>query len=304
MNFTFTVPVWGDWHLFQYLKTVLASHAAAQLEGRYIIHTTPLGHRMLKGKVEHELPGCKVEYVEVEPAGTYFDFSKYHQEAFDGSEACVFLQADAVISNGTFAAIRTAIGRGAKHVNCCGINAVEDGTQVPFDGGLNKWAVEHLIPTLRANIWTGEGADGLNMMSPQTMFFRDGAAFWCHAFHHDPIAMVNDHRGVKFADSTLDWISPSFFTPGETAVLSGHEALVVEMSPPQKFDRHPRHQILNATEMALQVRDKVLPSHVNLFSHPVPILGEPTAKFDQLISDVLALMYDAEFYGDGKRKAA
>lgn len=304
MNFTFTVPAWGDWHLHFYLKYVLASHAAAGLEGRYIVHTTALGHRMLKGKVEHDLPGCRVEYVEVEPQASYFQFSDYHQEAFDGSEACVFLQADAVISSTTFAAIRQAVARGAKHVNCAGINTVEDGTRVPFDAALNAWAVEHLIPTLRGNVWTGAPTDGLDMMSPQTMFFRDGAAFWCHAFHHDPICMVNDGRGVKFTGSTLDWISPSFFTPGETAVLSGHDALVVEISPPNKFDRHPRHAILNATEMALQVRDKVLPAHINLFSHPVPILGEQTAKFDQLIADVLALMYDAEFYGDGKRKAA
>jgi hypothetical protein len=36
----------------------------------------------------------------------------------------------------------------------------------------------------------------------------------------------------------------------------------------------------------------------------VPVIGEPTAKFDQLISDVLALMYDAEWYEAGQRKAA
>lgn len=304
MNFTFTVPVWGDWHLFQYLKTVLASHAAAELEGHYIVHTTSLGHRMLKGKVEHELPGCSVEYIEVEPKGTYFDFSDYHQEAFDGSEACIFLQADAVISSSTFQAIRRAVGAGAKHINCAGINAVEDGSRVPFDSNLNAWAVKNLIPTLKNNVWTGEGKDGENMMSPQTMYFRDGENFWCHAFHHDPICMVNDGRGVNFKGSTLDWITPSFFTPGETAVLSGHEALVVEMSPAVKFDRHPRFNTVNATELALGVRDKVLPSHMNLFSYPVPILGEPTKKFDQLIQDVLALVYDAEFYGDGKRMAA
>lgn len=304
MKFTFTVPVWNDWHMFVYFKHVLASHAAAELEGRYIVHTTSLGHRMLRGKIEHELPRCLVKYVEVEPQANYFQFSDYHQEAFDGSEACVFLQADAVLSSTTFQAIQRAVARGAKHINCAGINTVEDGSRVPFDAALNAWAVDHLIPTLRGNVWTGEGKDGENMMSPQTMFFRDGEAFWCHAFHHDPICMVNDHRGVNIKGSTLDWISPSFFTPGETAVLSGHEALVAEISPPQKFDRHPRHAILNATEMALQVRDKVLPCHINLFSYPVPILGEPTAKFDQLIADVLALMNDAEFYGDGKRKAA
>ena len=300
MNFTFTVPVWGDWHIFCYLKHTLASHAAAKLEGRYIVHTTALGKRMLKGKVEHELPGCAVEYVIVEPQVNYFQFSDYHQEAFDGSEACIFLQADAVISNGTFKAIREAVGRGAKHVNCVGINTVGD--DPPFDATLNAWAVEHLIQTLRNNVWKGAGADGENMMSPQTMFFEDGPNFWCHAFHHDPICMVNDGRGVSIKGSTLDWISPSFFTPGETAVLSGHDALVVEVSPPAKFDRHPRHAIYNATEIALQVRDKVLPSHVNLFSYPVAILGEPTAKYDQLIADVLALMHNREFY-TGKQAA-
>jgi hypothetical protein len=304
MKFTFSVPLWGDWHVFTYLKHTLASHAAAELEGEYIVHTTKLGKRMLYGKIEHELPRCRVKYIEVQPEASYFQFSKYHQEAFDGSEACIFLQADAIISNGTFKAIRRAVDAGAKHVNCAGINCIDDGSGIPFDSSLNAWAVAHLIPTLAGNIWTQDGRDGENMMSPQTMFFRDGDAFWCHAFHHDPICMVNDHRGVNIVGSTLDWISPSFFSPAETAVLSGHEALVVEASPPHKFDRHPRHTILNATEIALQVRDKVLPAHVNLFAHPVPIIGEPTAKFDQLISDVLALMTNAEFYGDGKRKAA
>jgi len=162
-----------------------------------------------------------------------------------------------------------------------------------------------LIPTLRGNVWgRHEGGGGGDMMSCQTMYFEDGPNFWCRAFHHDPICMVNDKRGVNIVGTTLDWISPSFFSPEETAVLSGHEALVVAVSPPQKFDRHPRYTILNATEIALQVRDKVLPSHINLFAHAVPIIGEPTAKFDQLVDDVLALMRDAEFYGNGQRKAA
>lgn len=304
MKFTFSVPVWGDWHMHQYLKHVLASHAAAGLEGRYIVHTTPLGKRMLRGKVEHDLPGCKVEYIEVQPQGTYFDFSEYHQEAFDASEACVFLQADAIISSTTFHAIRRAVEAGAKHVNCVGINTLEDGKPVPFDAGLNQWAFDHLIPTLRANIWSELGGGGEPQMSPQTMFFKDGDAFWCHAFHHDPICMANDKRGVKFTGSTLDWVTPTFFAPAETAVLSGHEALVVEISPPQKFDRHPRTVMLNATELALQVRDKVLPAHMNLFRYPVPILGEPTQKFAGIIEQILELLADAEFYGDGNRKAA
>jgi len=294
MNFTFTVPCWGDWHLFQYLKHTLASHAAAHLEGRYVVHTTPRGHRMLKGKIEHDLPCCNVEYVEVEPKGTYFDFSKYHQDVFDQSEACMFLQADALLSNGTFRAVREAVKSGAKHVNCAGINCV--GESPPLDARMGAWAVEHLIPTLRGNIWGTSDT----MMSTQTMYFQDGDNFWCHAFHHDPICIVNDHRGVKFAESTLDWITPSFFTPAETAVLSGHDALVVEISPPQKFDRHPRYTILNATEIAMQVRDKVLPAHVNLFAQAVPIMGQPTAKYDQLIADVLALMCAPDFI----RKAA
>lgn len=304
MKFTFSVPVYGDWHLHVYLKHILASHAAADLEGRYIVHTTALGRRMLRGKIEHELPKCQVEYIEIEPKGTYFDFSEYHQEAFDTSEACIFLQADAIVSSTTFHAIRRAAESGAKHVNCVGINTLDDGKPIPFDAALNPWAVEHLIPTLRANIWSEVGGSGEPQMSPQTMFLRDGDAFWCHAFHHDPICMVNDRRGVDIRGSTLDWISPSFFSPAETMVLSGHEAMVVEISPPQKFDRHPRMVMLNATEMALQLRDKVLPSHMHLFRYPVPILGEPTRKFERLIEDVLYMLNDAEFYGDGKRRAA
>lgn len=299
MNFTFSIPVWGDWHTHIYLKHTLASHAAAELEGRYVVHTTQLGQRTLRGKVEHELPRCEVEYIIVQPEASYFQFSQYHQEAFDASEACVFLQADAIISSGTFHAIRRAVAAGAKHVNCAGINAVEDGSEIPFAApALNKWAVEHLITTLRGNIWGRQD----NMMGCQTMYFEDAGAFWCHAFHHDPICMVNDKRGVNIVGSTLDWISPSFFSPEETAVLSGHEALVVESSPAQKFDRHPRYSIMNATELALNVRDKVLPSHVNLFRYAVSILGTPTDKYRQLIEDVGELMCDPGFYQE--RKAA
>ena len=297
MNFTFTVPCWGDWHIFQYMKHVLASHAAAGLEGNYVVHTTAIGKRMLRGKIELELPRCKVTYVEVKPEGTYFDFSKYHQEVFDNSEACMFLQADAVISRGTFQAVRDAVECGFKHINCAGVNCLDRGDPVPFDASLNPWAVEHMIPTIRGNIW-GTSED---MMSPQTLYFQDGGAFWCHAFHHDPICMVNDRRGVKFADSTLDWISPSFFKPGETIVLSGHDALVVEISPPPKFDRHPRHRICNATEIAMTVRGKVLPSHTNLFRTPVPITGTPTKRYAELISNVVALMTNEQFLS---RKAA
>lgn len=296
MKFTFSVPVYGDWHTFVFLKHVLASHAAAGLEGRYLVHTTKLGRRILKGKIEHELPNCQVDYIEVNPEQSYFQFSDYHQEAFESSQACMFLQADAMISANTFKGVREAVNKGFKHINVAGFNCVDDGEHVYFDERFNEWGVKHLIPTLKGNIWgrTDE------MMSTQTMFFEDGPNFWIHAFHHDPIAMVNDRRGVDIRGSTLDWISPSFFKPEETAVLSGHEGLVIEISPPAKFDRHPRHTIMNATEIALQVRDKVLPSHINLFAHPVAVLGEPTKKYDALIADVLALMRNPDFYQEKK----
>lgn len=288
MNFTFSVPCWGDWHLFQYLKHVLHSHAEAKLEGFYRIHSTPIGIKMLKGKVEYELPNCQIEYVEVNPQQSYFQFSEYHQQDFDNSEATIFLQADAMISQGTFAAIKSAVDNGKKHINCAGLNAVDDGEPIK---DFNSWGVKHLIPTIKGNIW----GTSSSMMSPQTLYFQDGEAFWCHAFHHDPICMVNDKRGVKFGESTLDWISPSFFTPEETTVLSGHDALVIEISPPNKFDRHPKHNICNATEIAMTVRGKVLPSHTNLFRYAVPILGEPTKKYEELIDNVMDIMSNQEF---------
>ena len=292
MKFTFSIPVWGDWHIFQYLKNVLASHAAAKLEGRYIIHTTALGKRMLKGKVEHDLPGCQVIYVEVKPETSYFQFSEYHQQAFDSSEVCMFLQADAMLAPPSFAAIRRAVEAGKKHINCAGINAVDDGEAVPLDEGFNSWGVRHLIPALRGNIW----GSGEPMMTAQTLYFRDGDAFWMHAFHHDPICMVNDKRGMNILGSTLDWISPTFFTPEETTVLSGHEALVIEMSPPNKFDRHPKTKpYVNATEIAMNVKSLVLPCHTNLFRYAVPILGEPTKKYRELVDNVVAIMTDPQF---------
>lgn len=297
MNFTFSVPVWGDWHCLQYLKQVLPSHATAKLEGRYIIHTTAQGKRLLRGKVEHELPNCAVEYVEIDPQASYFQFSDYHQEAFDSSEVCMFLQADAMISPTTFLAVRNAVQAGKKHVNVCGLNTVDDGEPVPLDEGFNSWGVRHLIPTLRGNIWGTSNS----MMSPQTLFFQDGEAFWCHAFHHDPICMVNDKRGVNIRGSTLDWISPTFFTPEETTVLSGHAALVIEISPPQKFDRHPRMNYVNATEIAMKVKNLVLPCHTNLFRYTVPILGMPTNRWSQMLSDVVTIMLHEQF---GARRAA
>jgi hypothetical protein len=295
LKFTFSVPVWGDWHCLQYLKHVLPSHAAAELEGRYVIHTTALGKRMLQGKPEHELPRCEVEYIEINPQASYFQFSDYHQEAFDSSEVCMFLQADAMLSAGTFKAIRKAVDEGYKHVNVCGINAVDDGSPIPYGEGFNEWGVKHLIPTLRGNIWGTSDS----MMSPQTLYFQDGEAFWCHAFHHDPICIVNDKRGMSIRDSTLDWISPTFFTPAETTVLSGHDALVIEISPPQKFDRHPRMKYVNATEIAMKVKQLVLPSHTNLFRYAVPILGESTQKYRKMIDDVVAIM-SAEAFGARK----
>src|SRR6267378_851199 len=297
MKFTFSVPVWGQWHSLQYLQHVLASHAAAGLEGRYVIHTTALGKRMLRGKPEYELPNCEVEYIEINPQASYFQFSDYHQEAFEQSEVCMFLQADAMLSSGTFRAIRNAVEQGYKHVNVCGINAVDDGEPVPFHAGFGAWGVKHLIPTLRGNIWGTSDS----MMSPQTLFFQDGEAFWCNAFHHDPICIVNDKRGMSIKGSTLDWISPSFFTPEETTVLSGHDALVIEISPPNKFDRHPRMKYVNATEIAMKVKNLVLPSHTNLFRYAVPILGTPTDKYKTLIENVIELMTHEAF---GARKVA
>ena len=209
----------------------------------------------------------------------------------------MFLQADAMLSTGTFKAIRTAVEQGYKHVNVCGINAVDDGEPVPFDAGFGAWGVKHLIPTLRGNTWGTSDS----MMSPQTLFFQDGDAFWCNAFHHDPICIVNDKRGMSIKGSTLDWISPTFFSPDETTVLSGHDALVIEISPQNKFDRHPRMKYVNATEIAMKVKNLVLPSHTNLFRYAVPILGEPTDKYRKLIENVIEIMSNAAF---GARKAA
>lgn len=297
MKFTFSVPAWGQWHLWQYLDHVLPSHAAAKLEGRYVIHTTKQGKRFLQGKPEFELPLCEVEYVEIDPQASYFQFSDYHQEAFDQSEVCMFLQADAMISPTTFKAVRNAVEAGKKHVNVCGLNAVDDGEPVPLDEHFNSWGVRHLIHTLRGNIW----GTSHSMMSPQTLFFQDGESFWCHAFHHDPICMVNDGRGMNIRGSTLDWISPTFFTPEETTVLSGHAALVIEISPPQKFDRHPRMNYVNATEIAMKVKNLVLPCHTNLFRYTVPILGTPTDRWTKMLNDVVTIMLHEQF---GARKAA
>lgn len=283
MNYTFSLPVWGDFHVLAYLKYALPSHARNKLKGKYIIHTN-MAH-VLRGKVEYELPECQVEYRDIDPSRSYFQFSDYYQECFDESEACLFLAADVVMLPSTFAKVQESVKAGNKLVMTAGINCVGD--DPPIDNTLPTWARDHLIPTLRGNIW---GRNHHNMMGPQTMYFEDGNNFWCQTFHHHPLCIVNDGRGVHFRETTIDWIVPSFFKPEETDVLSGQDGLMVEISPPAKFDQHQRYEIVNATEMAFALKDKIMDSHIHLFERPIAITGTPTDKFKKLTTDCVRLL--------------
>lgn len=288
MNYTFSLPVWGPWHTWMYLKYALPSHARNGLKGKYIIHTDCKD--VLQGKVEYELPNCEVEYRDIDPSNSYFQFSDYYQECFDESEACLFLAADVVMHPFTFASVQASVMAGDKLVMTAGINCVGDNP--PIGDTLPQWAVDHLIPTLHGNIW---GRNNHNMMGPQTMYFEDEGAFWCQAFHHHPLCIVNDGRGVKFTGTTIDWITNSFFSPEETHILSGYEGLMVEISPPNKFDQHQRYELVNATEMAFALKDKVMDAHLNLFAQKVPLVGKPTSKYDQLTGDCLRILKTKPF---------
>lgn len=286
MNFTFSLPVWGSWHTWLYLRDGLKSHANAGLEGKYIIHTNRKD--ILEPYVQNMLTKCEVEYRELHRDHnnqSYFQFSRYQQEVFEESEACIFLQPDTVMRYNTFTSVKKAIEKGYKMVMTAGINALHD-EPIPQDDRLNLWAMEHLIPELRGNLWE-PGKESIFPLS--TLYFRDGENFWCHAFHHHPFCIVNDRR-MEFKHSTIDWLVPSFFSKEETKVLSGHEGLMVESSPEPKFKNHPRFVANNATDIALSVRDKIMTNHLNLFSQPIAIVGSPTAKYDKLIADILEIL--------------
>lgn len=287
MNFTFSLPLWGPWHTQLYLAYALPSHCAAHLEGTYVIHTDNV--RELAPHIEdarrHRGLNCRIEYVEINPRSHYFQFSEYGQKVFDNSEVCVFLSPDAVISPTTFTAMQRAIDAGYKTVQTAGINCVAD--EVPLDmANLGQWAKTHLISTLRGNIWRPGGGE---MMYPLTMYFEDGDNFWSHAFYHNPLCAVHD-REIKLAGTTSDWILPLAYAPEETAILQGRDSLVVEISPPSKFDRHPRLPIRSAQDIALAVRDKAREHHRRVFRTPIAITGEPTGYAGSLIADTCALL--------------
>lgn len=287
MKFTFSVPIWGDWYLFRYLKNTLRSHSMAELEGRYVIHTPY--KKWLYGFVEKALPKCSVEYIDIKPQNSYFQFSEYYQHCFNNSEACVFLVADAVMQKNTFVSIKKYVGEGYKLIMSAGINSLENDV-FSLEGDLNKWAVDNLIPELRGNIWS----PGNESMCPLTMYFRDGENFWCNAFYHHPICFVRD-RDFDFSHTTIDWIVPSKYAPRETYVLRGDEGLMVELSPEIKFKQHPRFVVNNATDIAYLVRDKIMTNHLDLFRQKIPIVGTPTNAYDGLISDVLEILQSQVF---------
>lgn len=284
MNFTFSLPVWGAWHTSIYLEYGLSSHCAAGLEGTYVVHTDNIDALVphLENARKHRGLNCRIEYVEVNPNASYFQFSEYQQQVFNLSEACVFLSPDAMIARTTFAALQVAVAGGAKFIECPGVNTTGWDTEPPSDN-LQAWARDHLIAELRGNIWTGGG----DMMCPLTMYFRDGDNFWTHATYHHPLCAVNDGRHAPLVGTTIDWLLPQIYSQAETVMLHGTEALMVEMSPAHKFMRHERYQIHNSSDIAVAIRDKALTCHRALYRKPLAIVGEPTSYEGSLIDDAL-----------------
>lgn len=284
MKFTFSLPVWGADYVDKFIRHALPSHVAAGLDGDYVVHTDDPSRVIpsLQLAMRQGLK-CVISVIKIDPEQSYFQFSQYQKDVYDQSEAAVFLSPDAVIHPRTFTSLRRAVDLGARFVECPGVNTV--GGCPPFDDTMGLWARTHLIPTLAGNVW---GSDSPDMMCPLTCYFADGDNFWTHAFYHHPLCAVNDGRWLGIEGTTIDWVLPQMYSPRETVCLQGTDALMVELSPEQKFDRHPRYVIKTVKQFADAVREMRLTCHDNLFKQPLAIVGKPTRKYERLIDDVLA----------------
>lgn len=284
MNWTFSVPVWGDWHVKQYLDRVLAYHARMGLKGRYIIHTnrrTDIEPRL------GVLKDCEIDFRGL-PGNpdSYQTFAECHAEAFRESQACLFLTADAAFSEGSFEVVRKAVEeQGKKLIAMCSLRTCSiNGDDPPFDPkGMNAWAVQHIHLPLKTLVW-GHRPPSLK---PTNLFFEDGENFWSRGFHLHPIAAVRDGRRVDLS-GTVDGALVTAYWPDETWVVQNHEVAGCEFTHESKFGGDLSWNLEHPQYIADSMRDGAKSIHRHFFSHKIALRGEPNAKFDDVAREVYA----------------
>ena len=196
------VPAWGDDYCRLFLGPVLRTHRAAlealrqefanTVEVRYVVQTDqPVA-------VARALEGIDLTLVPT-PATKRFVFQTLCEGHARGIEDAreldrvVLLNADIMISTGTFAAIERRFRQGKKAVVCGGTRTlVRPWTMFPKPlpaRALASWAIRHPHPITRDFFW-GTG----KTTHPCTVYFREGANVVLRGFHLHPLAIIKDRR--------------------------------------------------------------------------------------------------------------
>lgn len=275
MNWTYSVPVWGDWYVKTYLTRVLPYHERMGLEGRYIIHTNRAHD--IEPHIGKLLDTCDVEFRGLPGSpDSYGTFGLCHAEAFRESEACLFLTADIAFTQDSAHVARTLVKEGAKLVAMhCMRTLSEPGDEPPFDPvGMNEWAVSHMHPAMKTCLYGRTPPS----FKPVNIYFEDDGSFWTRGFHLHPFAAVRDKRRFDLS-GTVDGTLVQAYWPTEAHVITDHGIAAVEFTPPNRgFDLswnmdHPQY-------IADCMRDGAKAIHRHFFTHRIKLRGEPTGKFE------------------------
>jgi hypothetical protein len=277
VNYTISIPVFGDWHTWTLLNYALPSHLAAGVEGRYIIHTDRPNVIAAYSGMDKLRERCDVEFRAADMDG-YLGFSRDCLRAFLESECCFFLLPDLVIGSQSFEAAKKAIEGGKKMVACTGVRTVSDMESFPpFDNeGLARWSIEHMHPVGKRLFFGAE-----SWLSASNVYFGEGAHVWARCYHLHPFAAVNDGRPMSFK-GTIDDDFVDRFKPEEIWVATNREVVFAEITHPSKFKEREKGGgiTMDVPYIAACLRKRARPVHKFFFSHRISLSGTPDDSFE------------------------
>ena len=251
-HFDVVIPVWGahtDLFLRCSLPAQLSGRNLPALAARYpvtyrILTRESDADRILDAPVVEKLARhASVDVVRMDTRGdAYSAMTACHREAISRAlprTALVFMNADLVAADGTFARLAELAARGARAVLCSAVRlrATDTAAQIERQPelsprGLAALALDHLHPAMEAHAFDADGAS--DALIPAMMTWRvDREGLLLRCFHLHPLMIHADRADVAFRGTIDDdYIERACPDAAKIhVVVDSDELMLAELSP-------------------------------------------------------------------------